>query len=265
MQDRTRCSCLHRRLRPVVVNGVVFTLTDRMELLNCLAAHLSCPRSHVINPMCAYATVVASRDPLVRAAMNQADLNLVDGMGVVWAARLQGARGVMQLSGPSLLRMVPHWGVTRDVTHAFVGTTAGTLDRLCDVIRRQAPGVRIVGSFAPPFRSVSRESVEDDLCHLDSTPDVLWVALGTPKQQVWANCAREMLPGPTIITVGAAFEYVSGVRRQAPPWLARISLEWAYNVLAEPTRMAHRELVDNAVFMAGVGRDLVLPRSRTSV
>ncbi|MGH2555859.1 MAG: WecB/TagA/CpsF family glycosyltransferase [Actinomycetota bacterium] len=238
------------------VNGVRVDTLSPSEALERLGTFLSCSASHVVNHLPAHPTVIARRDPVYRDLLNRADLNVADGMGVVWACRLQGFRRMQErVYGPDFLLEAFRWGEDRGIRHTFVGGTENTLDLLIQALRRRYPRVRVQGAYAPPFRDVNEESVQEDLSRLNVTADLLWVGLGTPKQQVWADIARNYSPAKAILTVGAAYDFIAGVKPQAPRWMQRHGLEWAFRLATEPRRLWRRALVDNAVFAWAVLMD----------
>ncbi len=258
--DGCRCDPLNGSI--AWVNGVHIEPMTPEAALGRVERHLSCPATHVVNPVAAYPTVMARRDPRFTEALNRGDLNLPDGMGVVWACRAQGFRGTPRVYGPELMLRTSAWGEDRGITHSFVGGSQETLDALLAALRVRTPGIRVVGAYAPPFREVTAEAVAEDVQHLPDRSDVLWVGLGSPKQQWWGDFARAHSPATVILTVGAAFDFIGGTKRQAPRWIRQASLEWLFRLMMEPRRLWRRELVDNAVFAWNVGGDLMRERLR---
>jgi len=256
----TGCSC--PRISPFAwVNGVRIDPLSPAGALERLATFLSCPASHVVNHLPAHPTVLARRDPAYREALNRADMNVADGIGVVWACRRQGFSGMKErVYGPDFMLDVMAWGEGRGLTHSFVGGAGETLGILIREIRSRYPGLRVASAYAPPFREISRDSVQDDLSKLDAMADVLWVGLGTPKQQTWADFARMYAPAKVILTVGAAYDFIAGVKPQAPKWIQRKGLEWAFRLATEPRRLWRRAFIGTAQFAWYVGTDEVRSR-----
>ena len=256
-----RATCQCSPLGPACwVNGVRIDPLGRDQTLDRLDAYLRCPATHVINHIPAHPTVLARRDPVLRDALNAADLNVADGIGVVWACRLQGHGGLRErVYGPDFLLDVCSWDQGRRLTHAFVGATPRALGLLESNLRLRFPAIRIVGTYSPPFRSIDHRAVAEDIGRLGHA-DILWVGLGTPKQQVWAGLARAYAPARAIVTVGAAFDFIAGTKRQAPPWLRDAGFEWAFRLVTEPRRLWKRALVDNAEFAWSVAWDLRNPQ-----
>jgi N-acetylglucosaminyldiphosphoundecaprenol N-acetyl-beta-D-mannosaminyltransferase len=112
-----------------------------------------------------------------------------------------------------------------------------------------APGVEIIGAESPPFRLLTeREEAEmtDRIRRL--RPDIVWVGLGTPRQDLFIDQFRDRL-GATLVAVGAAFDFLAGAKRQAPSWMQNSGLEWAFRLATEPRRLWRRYLVGNTRFL----------------
>jgi N-acetylglucosaminyldiphosphoundecaprenol N-acetyl-beta-D-mannosaminyltransferase len=248
----------------VAVNGVTFALLTPASLLDRIAVMTSCPSSHVINPLDAYSTVLAQRDTRVHEALNAADINVADGMGIVWACRLMARQPVAQVAGPDFFRAAPRTCADLGIRQALVGGTPTTVARLRERMRQTVPDASVVAAYAPPFRAVSAKGVAEDLARLPELPKIVWVGLGTPKQQLWAHLAARLVGGVTFITVGAAFDYVAGTRRRAPRLLRRASLEWAYNAITQPRRRGYRETIANAIFVFEISNGLLRRRRSSS-
>lgn len=142
-------------------------------------------------------------------------------------------------------------GVAKDVSHYLYGGSPHVVSHLAHRLRRQVPGVRIVGAESPPFREITREE-EDALEQriLTSGADVVWVGLGTPKQDRFVERFRHRLP-VVLVPVGAAFDFLSGAKRRAPQWMRLSGLEWLHRLLSEPRRLWHRYLFGNLAFLLG--------------
>lgn len=243
-----------------LVNGVRIDVISREGYLTRLAAFLECGRAHVAHFCAAHPTVEARRRPEYRELLNRGDLNLPDGLPVAWATRLQGHRAE-RLAGTDAMRLTVTWGVDRDLRHYLFGTTDETLGLLREHLVGEHPSARIVGAEAPPFRPMSDEELRSCAERMRAAnAQVVWVGLGAPKQDVVANRLRELDAAPAIMCVGAAFDFVAGVKRRAPRWMQRIGLEWAFRLAAEPRRLWRRYLVGNARFLAGVLADFVRRR-----
>jgi N-acetylglucosaminyldiphosphoundecaprenol N-acetyl-beta-D-mannosaminyltransferase len=184
-----------------------------------------------------------------RQIINKADLSLADGMPIVWAVRLNGYRLRGRVYGPDLMLEFCKYSLTCRYRHFLYGGRPDTLARLSDRLRRRFPGISIVGSFAPPFRPL-RPNEDKDVTSLinRSGADVVWVGLGSPKQEIWMAEHRDRVSA-VMIGVGAAFDFLSGAVPQAPKWIQDHGLEWLHRLFQEPRRLWKRYLIYNPLFV----------------
>ena len=200
---------------------------------------------------------LARHDGALTALLNRADLNLPDGMPLVWIARkrLGLAHMTDRCYGPDLMLALLDEGRAHGLRHYFYGSSPEVVEELAARMRDRFPGLEIVGVESPPFRALSTEesdALDERVRSVDA--DVVWVGLGTPKQDVFVDSYRDKL-GAALIAVGAAFDFHAGAKKQAPRWVQRIGMEWAFRLLAEPGRLWKRYLVGNTQFVWGVLRD----------
>jgi N-acetylglucosaminyldiphosphoundecaprenol N-acetyl-beta-D-mannosaminyltransferase len=196
-----------------------------------------------------HSVMTARRDSEVQHALDNVDVAAPDGMPLVWVMRSRGRPQQPRVYGPDLMELALSHGVPLGWRHFLLGTTDVTLDRLEAAAERLAPGVRIVGRLAPPYRAFT-PAEDDEITHriLSSGANVLWVGLGMPKQELWMNRMRRRLPGVNVMGVGAAFDLLSGTVPQAPDWLQDHGLEWAFRLWREPRRLWRRYLYNNPAF-----------------
>jgi N-acetylglucosaminyldiphosphoundecaprenol N-acetyl-beta-D-mannosaminyltransferase len=210
----------------------------------------------------AYTLSLALRDAEYAAVLNTSSLRLPDGKPLVWVARSRKAQLTDRVYGPDLLLDVARAGQAVGLRHYFYGGTPQILDAFLERLRSEAPQIVVAGSQAPPFRPAT-EAELDALMHrvTELDVDVVWVGLGTPKQdhfvsQFAPRCAR------TCVAVGAAYDFLSGAKRQAPRWMQQRGLEWVFRLVSEPRRLWRRYLIGNTLFVYGVARDAVRARAR---
>ncbi len=200
---------------------------------------------------------LARHDAALTALLNRADLNLPDGMPLVWIARkrLGLAHMVDRCYGPDLMLAALDQGRAHGMRHYFYGSSPEVVTALGERLRDRFPGVEIVGLESPPFRALSPAESDELVARVRaSAADVVWVGLGTPKQDVFCDEFRDKL-GAALVAVGAAFDFHAGAKRQAPRWVQRAGMEWAFRLLAEPGRLWKRYLVGNIQFAWGVLAD----------
>jgi N-acetylglucosaminyldiphosphoundecaprenol N-acetyl-beta-D-mannosaminyltransferase len=244
----------------VPVVGTPISLTSYDEVLELLAARPA-ERATVLAFCNVHSVMTARRDPAVARALADADLATPDGMPLVWALRKLARAEQARVYGPDLMRAALPYGLERGWRHYLYGATPDTLHRLQRAADELAPGVRIVGAHAPPFRPETPQERAAVLAHIRaSEADLVWVGLGMPKQELWMHEVAPGLPGVALLGVGAAFDLLSGVVPQAPAWLQERGLEWAFRLAKEPRRLWRRYLVNNPQFVVALARQMAAGR-----
>ncbi|GGW61092.1 hypothetical protein GCM10010320_47770 [Streptomyces caelestis] len=210
----------------------------------------------------AYTLALADRDPELRGILRSASLNLPDGQPVVWANRLLHRSAALpgtRVYGPDLLTDVFALTQHTDLNHYLLGSTPQVLDALHRELRRRYPGARIVGTCSPPFRPLTVDERRQQVEEIRSAgADIVWVGLGTPKQDRRAAELCDALP-VVAVAVGAAFDFIAGNKPQAPHWIRHNGLEWLFRLGCEPRRLWRRYLFGNARFVQGVVRQASRP------
>lgn len=192
----------------------------------------------------------SQRDDALRRIHNEAGLVTPDGMPLVWLGRAAGHRAMARVYGPDLLLALCAHSVARGYRNYFYGGTPAIPDRLAASLETRFPGLRVVGRHAPPFRAVTPEEDADDVRRIAASgADIVWVGLGAPKQERWMAAHVGRVGAPVLIGVGAAFDFHAGAKRQAPRWMQRSGLEWAFRLATEPRRLAGRYLRNNPAFV----------------
>jgi len=108
----------------------------------------------------------------------------------------------------------------------------------------------VTGTYSPPFRPLTPEEDEQIVAMINrARPDIVWVGLGAPKQEYWMAEHVGRLEAPVMVGVGAAFDFHSGRKKQAPRWMQRSGLEWLFRLLTEPRRLWRRYLINNPLFL----------------
>jgi len=192
----------------------------------------------------------ARKDPALRRILNSSLLSTPDGMPMVWIGRLQGFSGMRRVFGPDLMRRVCEISAPEGITHFLYGGKPGAAEQLKAVLTEQFPGLQIVGTYTPPFRSLNA-SEEQELAEIVTRlkPDVFWVSLSTPKQEQFMARYSNILETQLMVGVGAAFDYLIGSIRDAPGWVKAAGLQWLHRLMQEPRRLSNRYLVNNPRFL----------------
>jgi len=206
--------------------------------------------------------VMESRhDESLRRIHHDAGLVTPDGMPLVWLAHHRGLAHVTRVYGPDLMCACCGASVAHGYRHFLYGATDRVTERLAARLRRQYPRLEITGRYSPPFRALTAAE-DDDVSRriADSGADIVWVGLSTPKQERWMADHVNRVAAPVLVGVGAAFDFLSGEKRQAPRWMQRNGLEWLFRLAAEPRRLGARYLVNNPRFIWEVLRSGELRR-----
>jgi N-acetylglucosaminyldiphosphoundecaprenol N-acetyl-beta-D-mannosaminyltransferase len=181
---------------------------------------------------------------------NLAGMVTPDGMPMVWANWLAGHKHVSRVYGPDLMLRVCEAGVSRGYRHYFYGGAEGVAELLRDRLTERFPGLQVVGTFCPPFRKMTDAEDRSLIEQINATnPDVVWVGLSTPKQEMWMSAHLRKLSAPVMVGVGAAFDFHAGLKKQAPAWLQHTGMEWAFRLCTEPKRLWKRYLKNNPRFL----------------
>jgi N-acetylglucosaminyldiphosphoundecaprenol N-acetyl-beta-D-mannosaminyltransferase len=192
----------------------------------------------------------AQREAAIRQVLADALLVTPDGMPTVWVGRTQGFRQMRRVFGPELMLHVCQQSVKKGFSHFLYGGKPGVADQLQTSLRGRFPGIRIVGTFTPPFRSLLPEELlqlEERMQHLK--PDLVWVGLSTPKQEIFMAENIRRLTCKVMVGVGAAFDIHVGLVNDAPRWMKNGGLQWLHRLYQEPERLWKRYLVNNSGFL----------------
>lgn len=200
----------------------------------------------------------AQRDLEFRDILNRAMLVTPDGMPTVWVGRMQGNSTMKRVFGPDLMLEVCRHSAETGIRHFFYGGKPGVADALAEQLRQWFRGIKVVGTFAPPFRPLERSEQYALERQLETaTPDIIWVGLSTPKQEKFMAANFRRLSTTVMVGVGAAFDIHTGRLNDAPQWIKDAGLQWAHRLRQEPGRLWKRYLINNSAFMAAIGLQIV--------
>jgi N-acetylglucosaminyldiphosphoundecaprenol N-acetyl-beta-D-mannosaminyltransferase len=191
------------------------------------------------------------RNPAERSLIEEADLVVADGMPLIWASRLSGQRLPQRVSGSNMVWSICQAAQERGQSIFLLGGDPGVAKRAARVFADRYPGLLIAGTACPPrgFEHDDAELARIRTQVSDADPDIVFVALGFPKQDLLIRLLRETLPSASLLGVGISLSYATGELSRAPDWLCRLGLEWAYRFTQEPTRrLARRYLIDGLPF-----------------
>lgn len=180
------------------------------------------------------------RSEPARRAFQEADLVVADGMAMVWLLKLLGHDGVGRVYGPDLLLRLCDRSLKEGWRHYFLGGQPDTARLMIERLSERFPGLEVAGTSSPIVAENPR--LDEDVVSAinESEAHIVWVGLGSPKQDVWMNLYRDAIRPQVLIGVGAAFDFAAGTKPQAPRWIQRSGLEWLFRWGSEPLRLSAR-------------------------
>jgi N-acetylglucosaminyldiphosphoundecaprenol N-acetyl-beta-D-mannosaminyltransferase len=194
------------------------------------------------------------------ALVAEADLVVADGMPLVWASKLQGTPLPERVAGSDLLSSLSAAAFERGRSLFLMGGAPGTAEGAARVLQQRHSGIRILGTHCPPFGFDKNEQQLQEMEQMlaENRPDIVYVALGSPKQELLIDRLRKTLPHSWFLGVGNSFSFLSGEVRRAPLWMQRHGLEWIHRLLQEPRRLFRRYIVLGVPFATSLlGRAMV--------
>lgn len=193
--------------------------------------------------------VEAYKDKAFGEVLNQADVATPDGGPVSKLMRMVYGEQQDRVAGMDLLPRLLQEAAARGKSVYFYGTTDDVLEKVVAKAKADLPHLRVAGYYSPPFRKLSREedAAITDMLN-EANPDLVFVALGCPKQERWMADHKEQV-NACMLGVGQAFLTYAGLEKRLPKWARDLSLEWTYRLYLEPKRLWKRYLITNSTFM----------------
>lgn len=190
------------------------------------------------------------RDDWMRGMAQAADMVVADGMPLIWASRLQGTPLPERVCGSNLIISLPQAAAQSGLSIFLLGGARDSAVRAAQLLSDSCPGLRVAGTYSPPLGFEHRE---EEIQKISDTidrarPDIVFVALGTPKGERLIHRLRERSPQVWWIGVGISFSFVCGEVRRAPVWVQRIGFEWVHRLVQEPRRLGKRYLIEDMPF-----------------
>jgi exopolysaccharide biosynthesis WecB/TagA/CpsF family protein len=240
------------------VTGIMVSAATYDSATAAVIAASRARRSLIVSAAPVHVVTLGATDPEYGAQLNEFELVVPDGQPVRWALRLlHGVSLPDRVYGPTLMLRVCEEAAKTGQGIYLYGSRPEVLERLRRNLIERFPGLRISGATSPPFRPITPEEDAEHVREIrESGAEILFVGLGCPKQEAWANAHRARLPMP-MLCVGAAFDFHAGLVRQAPSWMQGAGLEWVFRLSMEPRRLWKRYARYNPLFVGLVARQLV--------
>ncbi len=233
--------------------GVLVSPINMKDASDSVESWIAERSSHYVCVTGAHGVIESQTNEKLRDIHNRAGLVVPDGMPLVWFCRAVGFKRTTRVYGPDLMRHLTAISAERGYRQFYYGGNDGVAEMLAEKLQQEHPGLQVAGTHTPPFRSLTPEEDDAIVEKINSLqPDILWVGLSTPKQEYWAAAHADRLNVPVIIGVGAAFDFLAGLKIQAPAWMQRFGLEWLFRLVTEPRRLWRRYLsiVPRFIFLA---------------
>ncbi len=207
----------------------------------------------------AYTVTRGNLDSDMRDALAGSDMLPADGMPLVWLQRhYRKYPHAERVYAPDVMEALCEKTASQDITHYFWGGEAHVTEKLVATLKERFPGIKIAGYYSPPFAPLENEINPGVVERINAAnPHIVWVCLGSVKQDKWMSLYRPHLKAPLLMGVGVSFYFLSGSKPQAPLWMQRNGLEWFFRLLSEPRRLAKRYLFYNPIFILLVLREII--------
>lgn len=190
------------------------------------------------------------KEPEFKAMVEEADLVVADGMPLIWASRLQGTPLPERVAGSNLVSTLSAGAAEVGRPIYLLGGAPGAAEAAAGVLKERFPALRIAGVHCPPMGFEKDPSAMGRIAALigEARPSIVYVALGSPKQELVIRRLRSAAAGAWWLGVGISLSFLCGDVRRAPMWMQRTGLEWTHRLVQEPRRLMRRYLVDGAPF-----------------
>lgn len=232
------------------VLGVGISAIGMQDAVRLVDAHVQAGEKGYICVTGVHGVMESQRNRHLLRILNRATITSPDGMPTVWVGRIQGHRKMGRVYGPDFMLEICRLSLRKGYTHFLYGGKEGVAEKLRASLRSRFPGIRVVGTYTPPFRPLNCEEEEDLINRLDDLkPDFIWVGLSTPKQEKFMAEYLDRLNARLMIGVGAAFDIHTGNIADAPNWMKSSGLQWLHRLLQEPRRLWRRYLINNPMFI----------------
>ena len=242
---------------------------DNVDLAEAIARIDALVRAHlhamVVTPNVDH-VVRADREPDYAALVRRADLVIPDGQPLIWAARLLGTPLKERVAGSDLFPALCAHAAAAGYRVFFLGGDPGVADAAARVLAERLPGLRIVGTYCPPmgFEQDAAERRRTLEAVRAARPQLVFVGLGSPKQERWIATQQHEYGPAVSIGVGISFSFIAGHVKRAPRWMQRMGLEWLHRLTQEPRRLWRRYLVTDVGFLGIVMRQWRQARLRAA-
>jgi len=222
-------------IETVEICGIRVHRVNRSQALKRMEAFLQEGGPHLVVTADSSGVVIAQSDPEFRDIVNSADLVTPDSIGIVWAAKLFGRPIPERVAGVDLVLYLCEMAARRGYRVYFLGSAPGVAEEAARRLQDCFPGLAVAGTHHGYFSAGEEPQVVEMI--QQTRPDILFVALGIPKQEKWIARYQPVLKIPVAMGVGGSLDVHSGRVTRAPRWVQKLCLEWAYRLLKNPRKI----------------------------
>jgi len=250
------------RVSEIRVGGLGLANLDRHQIVEYVFQSLDGGKGGWVITLNTDLLLQCTRDPELRAQYERAELRVADGLPLMWAAWLQGTPLPDRVAGSDLVWLLAEAAARTGRSLYLLGGDSGVADGAAARLRAELPNLRIVGYSSP---RISGRPTAQEVDHVRETllaarPDLVYVALGAPKQEWLIASLRDEFAGTWMIGVGISLSFVAGFVDRAPLWMQRAGLEWLHRLFQEPKRLGRRYLVHDLPFVLKLLMDALTHR-----
>lgn len=238
------------------VLGIPIAAVNFATALDCVAQDMKARQKGYSCFVSVHGLMEAYNNLLFKNCYAGASLLFPDGAPVAWVGKAQGERQMERVAGPEFMLKLFADHRFRDVTHFLYGGEEGVAELLRQRLVEQFPHARIVGTFTPPFRCLTRDESDMFVATIAQLkPDIVWVGIGCPKQELFMQEFIARLDTLHMFGVGAAFDFHTGRLKDSPQWVKDVGLQWAHRLAQDPRRLWRRYFMSNTAFLLALMRN----------
>ena len=237
--------------QPIWLLGTPVATVDPESLSETMVSWIrSGERGRLVTFTNVHMVVEALRNKVFQKLLRDTDINCPDGAPVAWYVKRASGRNIRRVSGPDFMPYFCKETAPLHLRHFFYGGAEAVAARAADALREKIPLLQVAGVYTPPYRPLTPEEDAEVVRMINSAkPDVVWVCLGCPKQEIWISDHRDKLDAPVLLAVGQAVDIAAGTKKRAPRVFCAAGLEWFYRLCQEPGRLWKRYLIYNSIFI----------------
>lgn len=241
----TVANMTNSKLDTVALFGMPITNVTMAEAVERIDTLIHSGRAHQIATANLDFARNALKDPFLQRVICECTMVVPDGAPMIWASKLFGMPLRERVTGVDLIPELCKLSAEHGYGIYLLGSSEASAIRAVDILKERYPGVRFVGRYSPPIQPIDKMDHDDLIRRIDeAAPDILLVAFGNPKQEIWAHRNRARIKVPITIGIGGALDMIGGSLKRAPQWVQKLQLEWFFRMAQEPTRLLPRYVHD---------------------